>query len=158
SVIYNGIEAPPLAHAPLPFDAPRLLCVGRLAVEKGFDLALNAFASVARRFPKARLIIAGDGPVRSQLERQTGDLGLTGSVEFPGWVDPEDVVALINTSTMLLIPSRLESFPLVALQGALMARPVVASTVGGLPEIVVHGETGLLFAKEDNVGFVEALS
>jgi glycogen(starch) synthase len=157
SVTYNGLEEPPLLPDPLPINPPRLLCLGRLAPEKGFDLALSAFASIVDRFPQARLVIAGDGPSRTDLEQQTIQLGLTKVIEFVGWVAPNKVPALINTATMVVLPSRWEALPLVALEAAFMARPVVATQVGGLPEVVVHQETGLLVNKEDSVGLAEAL-
>ena len=70
SVIYNAMESPALAPAPLPFDPPRILCLGRLWPEKGMDLALACFVSVLKRFPNARLTIAGDGPSRPELQQQ----------------------------------------------------------------------------------------
>ena len=148
SIVYNGLEAPSLSPEPLPFDAPRILCLGRLASEKGMDLALAAFPSVLEQFPSARLIIAGNGVLRSELERQAMCYGVGHAVDFIGWVAPDKVPALINASTIVLMPSRQDSLPLVALEAALMARPIVATCVGGLPEVVVHNETGLLVAKE----------
>ncbi len=148
SVIYNGLEMPDIQPEPLPFDPPRLLCLGRVVVDKGFDLALTAFASLTHRFPNARLIIAGNGPAMSDLKKYTAEIGLTDSVEFTGWVSPEKIPELMNTATVVIVPSRwAEPFGLVALQAAQMARPVVATCVGGLPEVVIHRETGLLVEK-----------
>jgi len=158
SIIYNGVEAPSLPPTALSFDAPRLLCLGRLHREKGMDVALAAFATIARRFPRARLILAGDGAARSDLEQQVADLHISHAVEFVGWVAPEEVPALINSATLVLIPSREEAFSLVALEAALMARAVVGTRVGGLPEVVVHHETGLLVDKEDSAGLAQAIS
>jgi len=150
SVIYNGLDVPPLVPAPLDFDRPRILCLGRVVKDKGFDLAVAAFADVRKRFPASRLIIAGDGLARPDLERQVLTLELADAVDFLGWVDPEDVPGVINAATIVVLPSRFqEPFPLVALQAAQMARPVVAARVGGLPESVVHGQTGLLVDRED---------
>jgi glycogen(starch) synthase len=156
-VIYNGLEAPPLQPAPLPFEAPRLLCLGRLSPEKGFDLALTAFAAVVRQFPQARLMVAGDGSARLDLEQQAAQLEIGHHVDFLGWVEPEDVPALINTSTLVVMPSRQESLPLVALEAALMGRPLVATRVGGLPEVVAHEQTGLLVNTEDSRALADAV-
>jgi glycosyltransferase involved in cell wall biosynthesis len=158
SIIYNGVERPPLSTAPMPFDSPRLLCLGRLAPEKGFDLALAAFGRIVHLFPQARLVIAGDGAARSELEQQAAKEGIGHAVEFMGWVDPERVPALINRATLVVMPSREDSLPLVALEAARMARPIVATRVGGLPEIVVHQETGLLVEKEDSNALADAIS
>ncbi len=150
SVIYNGLEMPELAPESLPFEAPMLLCAGRVVRDKGFDVAISAFATVRRRFPKARLVIAGDGPARAELEQQAAEMGVREAVDFLGWVPPEKIPALMNSATLALMPSRWrEAFGLVALQAMQMARPVVASDVGGLPEVVAHGETGLVVPKED---------
>ena len=110
SVIYNGLGLPSLRPRPLPADRPRLLCLGRLSPEKGFDIAVTAFASLVRRFPGARLVIAGDGPERTKLEQQISELGLAHRVELAGAVTPSEVPALLNTVTAVLLPSRQESF------------------------------------------------
>jgi glycogen(starch) synthase len=157
-VIHNGLKMPALLPEPLPTDAPRLLCLGRLAGQKGFDVAVTAFASTADRFPNARLIIAGDGPERSTLERQVARLGVADIVNFIGWVPPNKVFALINFSTMVLMPSRWEGLPSVVLQAAMMARPVVATRVSGLSEVVVHRETGLLVEPEDSNSLAESIA
>jgi glycogen(starch) synthase len=126
--------------------------------EKGFDLAVRAFASVVARFPNARLTIAGDGPARLELEELARELRLNSAVDFLGWVEPERIPDLINQSTIVLTPSRCqEAFGLVALQGSQMERPVVASRVGGLPEVVADGETGLLVENEDVNGLASAI-
>lgn len=144
SVIYNGRRTPDTEPGPLPFGRPKLLCLGRLSKEKGFDLAIHAFAYLAPRFPNVRVVIAGDGPERDALVTQTSELGLSDRVDFVGWVAPNDVPALIGTATVVLVPSRWEGFGLAALEAGLMERPVVASSVGGLNEIVKDGETGIL--------------
>lgn len=157
SVIRNALPLPSTAPEPLP-DPPRLLLLGRLAPEKGVDLALAAFASIVERHPTARLVIAGDGPERDALEQQTIQLGLANVVQFLGWVPPEEVPALLNTASMLILPSRADSFPLAGLQASLMERPVVAARVGGIPEMVVDRETGLLVGKENAKALAEAVS
>jgi glycogen synthase len=132
--------------------------LGRLKIRKGFDVALKAFASIAGRFPEARLVVAGDGPERPSLERQAAQLGIDGVVDFIGWVAPEDVPALVTNATVVVMPSRHEPFGLVALDAALMARPIVASRVGGLMEVVTHGKSGLLVEPDDSAGLAEALA
>lgn len=159
SVIHNALNMPSLEPAPLSFDEPRLLCLGRVVNDKGFDLALDAFAGIVVRYPKARLIVAGDGPARPELEQRAASLGILNAVEFTGWVAPSKVFDLINTATIVIVPSRWhEPFGLVALEAAQMARPVVATSVGGLPEVVVHQETGLLVEKDDVAQLIEAIA
>ncbi len=157
SVIYNGLQMPSLLPATLCFDKPRLLCLGRFFPHKGFDLALAAFAGVLQRFPDAALVLAGDGPARFDLEQAASELGVEGAVEFVGAVPPEQVPEILNTATLVVMPSRREPFGLVALQAAQMARPVVAARVGGLPEVVVHDVTGLLVEPEHSAALTEAI-
>jgi glycogen(starch) synthase len=157
SVIYNALEAPALLPAPLPVRDFRLLCVGRLVTDKGFDLALQALSLVIERLPNTRLVIAGDGPERSNLMQQVSAFGLKDAVDFVGWIAPDAVASLMNSATAVLMPSRYETFGLVALEAAFMARPVVATRVGGLAEVVVAGETGLLVEKDDSKGLADAI-
>lgn len=157
-VIYNAVEDSTVPDAGLSFQTPRILCLGRLSQEKGFDLALTAFASIVARFPDARLVIAGDGREWSALQQQVVALDLGKLVEFMGWVAPAEVPALINTATIVLMPSRVESFPLVALEAGIMGRPVIATRIGGLPELVLHGETGMLVEQEDVRALGEAIA
>jgi glycogen synthase len=157
SVIRNAVEAPAILPSPLPFNPPVCLCLGRLARDKGFDVAVSAFRSVIDRIPHARLVIAGDGPERGVLEKQVVDEGIGGSVEFLGWIAPNRVWDVLRSSTLVIVPSRQESFGLVALEAAWMARPVVASRVGGIPEVVIDGKTGLLIEKEDTQSLANAI-
>jgi glycogen(starch) synthase len=157
SVILNGITVSPRAAPPIRFDPPLILCLGRLVKEKGFDLALAAFSVVHQRFPMARLLVAGDGAERKNLLRQADDLGLASAVDFPGAVGPDDVPGLIAQSSLVLVPSRVEGFGLVALEAASMARPVIASRVGGLAEVVVHERTGLLTESENSEALAAAV-
>lgn len=159
SLIYYGLDAPALAPEPLPVNAPRLLCLGRLVPEKGFDLALTAFAAISDRFPHVRLTIASGGPARPALERQATDLGLTDRVDFVDWIEFDRIPSLMNSASMVLMPSRsLEGFGLVALEAALMARPVVGTRCGGLPEVVIDGTTGLLVAIDDSSALADAIA
>ena len=158
SVIHNAVAMPAQSPASLPIDTPRLLCLGRLVSEKGFDLALTALAALRPRFPHLRMTIAGDGVARGDLEERAARLKLLDIVEFVGWVAPENVPALINSATIVVIPSRREGLPLAGLQAALMARPVVGTRVGGLAELVASEQTGLLVDTEDSAGLAEAIT
>jgi len=157
SVILNDLELPQLQPDPLPFHPPQLMGIGRLFPHKGFDLALEAFSIIHRLFPYVKMVIAGDGPAKPDLIQHTKKLGLENVVKFTGWVDPDKVPELINESTAIIMPSRREPFGLVALQTAQMARPIVATNVGGLPEVVEHGYSGFLVEVEDTQGLADRL-
>ena len=161
SVIRNGLAMPALAPARFSAEPPRLLCVGRIGTvdEKGFDVAIAALPVVLERVPDARLTIAGDGPARTALEQLARDLAVADHIDFVGWIHPDRVLALMNESTIVLMPSRVpEGFGLVALQAAQMGRPVVASDVGGVTEVVAHGETGLLVEPDDADALADAVA
>jgi glycogen synthase len=159
SLILNALEMPALTPAPLVLDPPRLLCLGRLVPEKGFHAAIKAMVPIVARFPTARMTIAGDGLTRLELEELARLLGVADAIEFCGAVAPENVAALINRASIVIVPSRWkEPFGLVALEAAQMARPVVATRRGGLPEIVIDEETGLLVDADDSAGLANAIA
>jgi glycogen(starch) synthase len=157
SVIHNGLDGGDFRPSPLPIISPRLLCLGRLVHQKGIDIALKALKNVVQHFPQARLVVVGDGTERVALQQQAEQLGIARSVEFVGWIAPEQVPTIIGSATMLVMPSRWEGLPNVALQAGMMARPVVGTGVGGLPEIVEHERTGFLVEPENAEALAEAI-
>jgi glycogen(starch) synthase len=158
SVLYYGLSDPGVNPEPLSFDPPHILAIGRLVRDKGFDVVIRAFVSVLERHPDARLMITGDGPARAGLESEVEELRLGSSVEFTGEIPPAEVYGLMNRASMVVVPSRYrEAFGLVALEGSQMARPVIASRVGGLQEVVQHDETGLLVEMENPEDLADAV-
>jgi glycosyltransferase involved in cell wall biosynthesis len=159
SLVYQGYDPPTIPRAPLPSDPARLLCVGRHIPGKGFDVAIAALARILSDFPGTRLTIASDGPARSSLEQQVRVLGLAAFVEFPGWIEFDRMPCILNAATIVLVPSRIpEGFGLVALEAALMERPVIATRSGALPEVVADGETGLLVDHDDPAALADAIA
>jgi glycosyltransferase involved in cell wall biosynthesis len=147
SIIRNAI-APPAAEArPVDNGPARFLCLGRLVTRKGFDTAIEAFSLLDE--PDARMEIAGDGPIRGDLARRAAALGVDDRIDMTGFVDPTQVPARMAAATAVVIPSHYEGLPLVALEAAWMARPVIASRAPGIAEAVVDGQTGLLVDADD---------
>jgi glycosyltransferase involved in cell wall biosynthesis len=158
SAIVNALPMPERTPDALPFTPPRLLFVGRLVVEKGADVAIRALAHARDQGLILDLVVAGDGPEKPALQALAQTLGLGRQIDFTGWTQPANVPALMNAATAVLVPSRWrEPFGLVALQAAQMGRPVIASAVGGLPEIVQDGETGLLAPAGDAAALAQAV-
>jgi glycosyltransferase involved in cell wall biosynthesis len=127
----------------LPAGAPVVGTVGRLAEVKRQDLLLRAFARVLNRRPDARLVLVGEGERRAALEALAGELGLADSVRFAGYQPrPEVYLRLMD---VFALTSRSEGMPMALLEAWAAGVPVVASRVGGIPELVADGRTGLLF-------------
>jgi N-acetyl-alpha-D-glucosaminyl L-malate synthase BshA len=108
---------------------------------KRVDIALEVFRSIRRRV-RARFVLVGDGPVRADIERRVAEYGLTGEVTFVG--EQQDLVPWLSVADLFLLPSAQESFGLAALEAMACEVPVVASRVGGLPEIIEDGVTGFV--------------
>jgi len=129
------------------------LAVGRFVQAKNYDLMLRAFASA--RSPNARLIIAGDGPLRPQVEELAIHLGVSGQVKFLG--ARSDVMQLMNAADAYLMSSGWEGMPMVLLEASATGLPIVATRVGGNAEVVQHGRTGLLVAPQQEDTLAEAM-
>lgn len=139
----------------LPANGPLAAVVARLVAQKGIDYLLAAFAQVVAVVPDAHLLVVGDGPLRAELEAQTDSLKLSANVHFTGWRD--DVPHIMTAIDLLVMPSLWEGFGLVALEAMSHARPIVATRVSALPEIIVHGETGWLAPPADPDALAKAL-
>jgi glycosyltransferase involved in cell wall biosynthesis len=149
-VIHYGLDDPPQAWGTnppddIPRDARVLLTVCRLEPQKGVDVAVRALPSVVARHPGAQLVVLGEGPQRAELQRLARSLGV--AAHFLGRVP--DVAAWLRRAELLVHAARWEGFGLALLEAMLAARPVVATNVSSIPEIVVDGETGLLVPPDD---------
>lgn len=135
--------------AELRLDSEALLLgmVCRIVEQKGIPYALRACQQIQERFPTANLVIAGDGDQRPQLEALARELGIDANVHWLGWRG--DAAKLIGAFDVLLMPSLWEGFGLVLLEAMSRRVPVIASRVSAIPEVVAHGETGLLVEARD---------
>jgi glycosyltransferase involved in cell wall biosynthesis len=140
-IVHYGIDGNGAAR-PYAGTTPRLLCVGRLIPIKGHILLLRAFAQARERVPALELEIAGRGALEPALRALTRELGIADAVHFAGYVAP--VAEAIERSAIVVVPSLGEGFGMVALEAMERARPVVATHIGGLGELVQDGTTGLL--------------
>jgi glycosyltransferase involved in cell wall biosynthesis len=136
-------------------EAPTAVFAGRLVKEKGADVLLRAFARASGRAPGSRLIIAGDGPERKNLEALAAKLNLTSSVSFRGYLKPREMNDALSGAWVHVVPSLWdEPFGIVAIEAMARGTTVVASGSGGLGEIVEDGVDGFLVPPGD----VDALS
>ncbi len=163
-LLYNGIDGPTEPPTPprVALVPPlRLVLVGRLSPRKGIDVAVSAIADLKRRGIHAHLDLVGEvfpgyewyaDELRLQVQRSD----LTHDVAFRGF--QPDVWQWLADADVVLVPSRLEPFGNVAVEAALAQRPVIASRVQGLREIVTHRRTGLLIAPDDPAAIADAVS
>lgn len=129
---------------------------GRLVPLKNQQLFLQAAQQLLQRGIRARFLILGDGPLREELVRQAEELGIEGKVIFSGWqIDPIPLLAALD---VFVLPSISEANPLTIMQALALKRPVVATAVGGVPEIVEDGQSGLLLPSGDLPGLVESIA
>lgn len=163
-VVLNGQD--PARFIPgTPALAPpvRLLALGRLVAKKGFDLALHAAARLRQEGVACRLVVAGDGPRGRALRKLAARLGLAGDVVFTGFVPRHRTRELFGNCDVFLAPSRVDAhgdrdgIPNVIMEALLHGVPVIASAVGGIPEIVKDGETGRLIPPGDAPALADAV-
>ncbi|MGL4636636.1 MAG: glycosyltransferase family 4 protein [Beijerinckiaceae bacterium] len=143
-----------LPHVSLPSDEVmsketvskpvRFVCVARLCREKAQETLLEAAAVLLNRGRRFELVLVGDGDIRQALEKRTADLGLKDHVRFAGWLGGDDVRREMLAARALVVPSFAENLPVVMMEAMALERPVIATMIAGIPELVIPGETGWL--------------
>jgi glycosyltransferase involved in cell wall biosynthesis len=158
TAVADGLPTPAEAKAAigLPPDAVVVGTVGRLNEVKRQDRLLRAAAELRPRFPTLRLVIVGDGPERSHLETLAGELGLADITTFAGFQPKPELY--LRAMDVFALTSRSEGFPVSILEAWAVGVPVVCTAVGGIPDVVADGETGLLVPQEDVAGLTTALA
>ena len=156
-LIPNGVpaemfERPPQGEAVrselgIPADALVVGMVGRLVEQKGVDVFVEAFAQVRESEPKAVGVVVGDGPLRGKLSAMAREEGCAGAFRFVGW--REDVIPYYDAFDIGAVPSKWEPFGIVTLEMMARCIPVVGCAVGGVPEIIEDGRSGLLVPPRD---------
>jgi glycosyltransferase involved in cell wall biosynthesis len=158
-VIHYGLDELPAAWGSNPADDVRsdarvLLAVCRLEPQKGLDIAVRALPEIRARHPNAELVVLGEGAQRSELEQLASELQVP--VHLLGRVP--NVAAWLSRADLLVHPARWEGFGLALLEAMLASKPVVATNVSSIPEIVSDGETGLLVAPDDPAALAAAVT
>lgn len=123
----------------------------------GFPELFQAFAKIADEFPQTHLLIVGDGPERARYEKMVMELGIQGRVEFVGYVENTRLSVYLNQMDLFVLPSHQESFGVAAIEAQACGIPVIANGIGGLPEVVQDGETGILLPNNHPDTIYEAI-
>jgi glycosyltransferase involved in cell wall biosynthesis len=158
-IVPNAVDLT-LFHPPeLPVvrDEKALLFVGSLIPVKGLDVLLNALAQLGQMRNDWHMDLVGDGTARKELEQQALRLGLAGRVKFRGAQSKLEVAESMRYADLFVLPSRWENLPSVAIEAIASGLPIVATTAGGIPEVVTP-EVGLLVPPEDPARLAEALN
>ena len=135
-----------------------LLCIAMHNVKKGLDVLLRAFALLQNTAPSLKLVLVGDGPLRGELERLALSLGLADTVQFLGLRGRDEVARLLHGCEVFVLPSRSEPFGIVVIEALACRKPVVATTAGGIPEIIENGKSGLLVEPDNPEALANALT
>lgn len=140
------------------FDANNqtLVCVGRLCPQKGQILIPKAVAGLRDQFPKLKIVLVGDGESRREIEAAIAFYGVADVVELRGWTANRDVLALVGSSRALLLPSYAEGLPVVIMEALALGRPVISTTIAGIPELL-NDSCGWLFTAGDEDELVAAI-
>jgi glycosyltransferase involved in cell wall biosynthesis len=159
--IYNGVslqelsqptnDNPPLAQGRY------LLCIAAHNEKKALEVLIQAFAKLREADPTIRLLLVGDGPLRRQHEDLANAMGLNGGVEFLGTQNRSEITQLLRGCEVFVLPSRSEPFGIAITEAMACRKPVVASAVGGIPEIIESGKSGILVDPDNPAGLANAL-
>ena len=130
--------------------------IGRFHAQKGIDVLLKAFEKIEKSKMNVRLMLVGDGTLRKKIWKQSQTLGNDNRVLFTGI--RKDIPLILSSLDIFVLPSRWEGLPLVLLEAMAAGLPIVATAVGGIPEVVVDGETGFLVPPEDPEALASAIT
>jgi glycosyltransferase involved in cell wall biosynthesis len=154
-VVHCGVDDGFLAQPSVAVPAePRLVCVGRLCEQKGHLFLLDAVRQLAAENLRFKLVLVGDGPLRTEISALIAQLGLQDRVEVTGWASSSEVRQHILASRAMVLPSFAEGLPVVIMEALALGRPVISTYVAGIPELVEPGVCGWLVPP----GSVQALT
>jgi colanic acid/amylovoran biosynthesis glycosyltransferase len=142
---------------PLVNRAARLVCVGRLSKEKGQLLLVEAAFQIVASGRAIEIVLAGDGPMRFEVEALVARKGLEAHIRITGWLDSQAVRNELQQARAVVVPSLSEGLPVAIMEAMAHHLPVIAPYLAGIPELVTHGETGWLFPAGDVAALTEAI-
>ncbi|OGW73869.1 MAG: hypothetical protein A3J81_03075 [Nitrospirae bacterium RIFOXYB2_FULL_43_5] len=151
----DTVNAVPREELSIPNDVP---VVGTIAIfrrKKGHHTLLDAIPLVLKKIPNARFVFVGDGPQRENIEKKLSELGLAGNVKLLGL--RKDIPEILNTIDLFVLPTLQEALGTSFLEAMAMRRPVIGTRVGGVPEVVKDGVSGILVEPEDPVALSDAI-
>lgn len=158
SVVHCGLDEGYRVPPAQPFNAVRrFVCVGRLSSEKGQFVLIDALGELRRQGVEAELVLAGDGELRSAIEQHCQLRGVADRVRITGWISGAEVRKEIEASRALVLSSFAEGLPVVLMEAMACARPVIATRVSGIPELVRDGQDGWIVAPGNATELAQAM-
>ncbi len=157
-VVHCGIEPDKFPDpAPVTGGAPRLVSIGRFSEQKGQLVLIEAMAQIAARHADAHLTLIGDGEMRPQIEAAIAQHGVQDHITLTGWLSEADVRGELARAQAMILPSFAEGLPMVIMEAMAAGRPVIATYIAGIPELVVHAQTGWMVPAGDVNSLVAAV-
>jgi glycosyltransferase involved in cell wall biosynthesis/2-polyprenyl-3-methyl-5-hydroxy-6-metoxy-1,4-benzoquinol methylase len=164
-LIYNGIEVDkyhpdleetsPRNNWKIPPNVPLIAAIGRMVWQKGFEFLIRAMPNIIAASPETRLLLVGDGPLRIELEDLAKQLNVFDKIIFTGF--RSDISQILSTVDVLAVPSLLEGFPMIILEGMAMAKPIVATKIQGITEQLTEGKQAILVPPRNSDALSDAL-
>jgi len=166
-LIYNAVDVNPAAvpgdsewlRKKFALSPDSIICtaVGRLVPVKGYDVLIAAVQKIASRVPQLQCLIVGEGEREDELCRQIQGAGLGDKIHLVGYLDRQDALSILKSTDIFVMPSRYEGTPIALLEAAALARPILASSTGGIPELVRHEEHAFLVPPGNPSALAEGL-
>jgi glycosyltransferase involved in cell wall biosynthesis len=158
AIVHCGLDITFLsAPVQVPQPNPRFVCVGRLNAEKAQLVLISAAHRLAETGEHCEIVLAGDGPMRKNIEDAIKQAGLQPTISITGWISGERVRSEIEAARALVLPSFSENMPVVIMEAMALNRPVISTYVGGIPELVQSGRSGWLVPAGDDAALAQAM-
>jgi len=148
----KGQPAPPVSN-----HIKKLLCIGRLCEQKGQLLLLKALKKVLDEGENVELVLAGDGEMRTDIDVYIAENSLQDNVKITGWISSNEVHDLLLQSDAMILPSFAEGLPVAIMEALAVGRPVLATYIAGIPELITHNKQGVLFHAGDVIAIKKAI-
>ncbi len=136
----------------------KVVCVARQDHNKGQDILINAIPAILEKNPDLKILFIGEGPARQDYEALANSLGVSKNTKFTGGLPHSDTLAQMASASALVLPTRDDALPLVIIEALSVGTPVIATRVGGIPEIINDGETGILVTPENSPEMAEKIN
>ena len=166
-LIYNAVDINPSTISgnaewlrekfALPSDSVICVAVGRLVPVKGYDVLIAAVQKIASQVPQLQCLIVGEGEYGGELCEQVRRTGLEDKIHLLGYLDRQDALSILKSSDIFVMPSHYEGTPIALLEAAALARPILASATGGIPELVRHEEHAIIVPPGDPSALADGL-